>query len=1098
MTMSRRARAPIAVLLWLAACGGGGPDAPDPCAAVGVCDTPPADACAAGSATRALRYPAAGTCTAVAGAASCDYQPTLVDCALTGQVCQAGACVAPPDPCLAAGVCTTPPADACATGDLLLRYASPGQCTPQGGAASCHYPPTQVDCAATGEVCEAGSCVAPPDPCLAPGVCTTPPAPSCASATVALVPPDPGTCTAVGGAASCAYPPAQVDCAATGRVCEAGACVAPPDPCLAPGVCTTPPATTCTSPTVATGYGTPGTCTSPAGQAVCDYPATTTDCALAGQVCQAGACVAPPDPCAAAGVCTSPPADACDGATVRLDYGAAGTCTVVGGAAACAYLPVVVDCAAGGQVCQGGACVAPPDPCAAAGVCNTPPAPTCTTPTTLVTRSAPGLCTAAGGLPVCDYPATTTDCAAGGQVCQGGACVAPPPCEVAGVCTTPPADGCLDATTAQRYASPGTCTDVGGAPSCVYQPSVVDCAATNQACDGGACVDPCAAPGLCTTPPADDCASATVRLDYGAAGTCTAVGGAPSCAYLPAVVDCAASGQVCQGGACVTPPPCEVAGVCTTPPADACLTATTAQRFTSPGTCTEVGGAASCDYHLTLVDCALTGRVCEAGACVVPPDPCAAPDACTSPPADACQGATVRLDYSSPGTCTNQGGTAACAYPPVVVDCASTNQACEAGTCVDPCAAPGLCEAPPPDDCASATVRLDYGATGACTPVGGAPTCEYQPLVVDCDATGLVCEAGACVAPPDPCAAPGVCTTPPADECASARTVLDYPATGTCTNAAGTAACDYSPAQVTCPIGQVCAGGACVTDPCAIPPDGAGFVAYAAWVNGTAGYDLRAVRVDGTCDQPLADGPGDDLDPAWDAATGTLTWGATREGNGRIAVMALADRTPQILDTGLALAAAPTLVPTAVGQLVVFEDRPFGEQDADLRFFNLDRDLQGPFYVTPDHEAGPASTSDGSQVYFVSNRVFGRQAIWRIPPGGGTPTFITFVEDALHEPELIGKPAVSPDGHHLAYARASTTPGSLTKVMIYDVETQEERLLSDQGDSEPAYDATGNTLAVRTSRYGLTDVVLLDVATGAVTRRLTDGTRLVGAPTFPR
>lgn len=676
-----------------------------------------------------------------------------------------------------------------------------------------------------------------------------------------------------------------------------------------------------------------------------------------------------------------------------------------------------------------------------------------------------------------------------------GGAGAPDPCASA-ACDQPPPDACAAGSTtrALRYPATGTCAPVAGAASCDYEPVLVDCAASGQVCQAGACVapDPCAGVA-CASPPADACATGTLLLRYPGPGTCVAEGGAAACHYAPEQVDCAASGLVCQAGACAAPPdPC--AGVaCASPPPPTCVGAAVRQAHDAPGTCAPVGGQPACDYPVSLTDCALAGQVCVGGACVAPP-PCAAPDACTSPPPDACASPVAALHYPAAGACAEVEGQAACRYEPALEDCGAAGLGCRAGACVDPCADAGACGAPPADACASATVLLDYGPAGACAVVAGEARCDHQPAVVDCAALGLGCRDGACA---DPCAAPGACASPPADACASARTRLVYPATGACAAVAGLPACDYAPAQVACPAGQVCAAGACVADPCAIPADGAGFIAYAAWTDGAAGYDLRAVRLDGTCDQPLAGGPGDDLDPAWSRATGRLAWSATREGSGRIAALDLADGTERLLDTGAGLASAPAFTPN--GQFVIFEDRALASTQADLRYAPWAGGAGGRVFSFSYQdlwtEAGPAVAADG-KIYFVSDRE--GLGVYASDLSGLAVTHL------ILDPDLLGKPAVSADGTRLAYARTSATPGSLSQVVVHDLRDHTSRVLSDQGDSEPAFPATGvqvdgrEVLAVRTTRHGLTDVVLLDLATGAEVRRLTDGARLVGAPAFPR
>ena len=82
---------------------------------------------------------------------------------------------------------------------------------------------------------------------------------------------------------------------------------------------------------------------------------------------------------------------------------------------------------------------------------------------------------------------------------------------------------------------------------------------------------------------------------------------------------------------------------------------------------------------------------------------------------------------------------------PLQQDCASGGLVCQNGSClppVDPCS-PNPCDSPPPDGC-SGQIALHYSATGDCTDIGGAASCDYPFVSEDCASQDLICTYGTC------------------------------------------------------------------------------------------------------------------------------------------------------------------------------------------------------------------------------------------------------------------------------------------------------------------------------------------------------------------
>ncbi|HTJ46122.1 MAG TPA: lamin tail domain-containing protein [Kofleriaceae bacterium] len=302
-------------------------------------------------------------------------------------------------------------------------------------------------------------------------------------------------------------------------------------------------------------------------------------------------------------------------------------------------------------------------------VCDEPPAPRCQGDLLITTTN--GACQQADGTAFCPLQESQLDCTASGKLCMDGACI--DACNST-VCNTPPAATCSNGVLT-TYAATGTCDSSSGTPTCTYQPTSTDCTADDKVCEVGvgACVDPCAA-DTCGSPPADTCTGDIAHV-HPNPGTCTSPGGVVACDYPPTDVDCTATDQTCDNGACVDP--C-VGFTCDAPPADTC-SGNTLTQHANPGTCSSPLGVPACSYGTTDVDCTMTDEICQGGACV---DPCVG-FTCNTPPAATCVNNVART-FSPAGTCTSPGGVPACGYAPIDQDCSLSGQTCNAGACTGP------------------------------------------------------------------------------------------------------------------------------------------------------------------------------------------------------------------------------------------------------------------------------------------------------------------------------------------------------------------------------------------------------------------------------
>jgi TolB protein len=286
-------------------------------------------------------------------------------------------------------------------------------------------------------------------------------------------------------------------------------------------------------------------------------------------------------------------------------------------------------------------------------------------------------------------------------------------------------------------------------------------------------------------------------------------------------------------------------------------------------------------------------------------------------------------------------------------------------------------------------------------------------------------------------------------------------------------------------------GAGCSTsdDPCAFATDGAPWVAFCSLAEGS--WDVEVIRADGTCRRALGHDPAVDLHPSW-TATGLLAYDSTRAPGPGLWLHDLGAGTERRLDLGALGATSPAFSPD--GATLAFEGRLPGSTDGSI--YLVPAAGGAPVLLTPatpggttpaaSGNGGPSFSPDGATVYFVSNRA-GPYDVWRVPAAGGDAVRVTTGSG------IIGKPAVSPDGRSLAYARAA--PGSTTEVVLLDLESGQVTPFGGTGRSEPAFDPAGGRLALRV-QYLLTTTIDLAPLDGSPGLRLTTGPGPDGAPAF--
>ena len=227
--------------------------------------------------------------------------------------------------------------------------------------------------------------------------------------------------------------------------------------------------------------------------------------------------------------------------------------------------------------------------------------------------------------------------------------------------------------------------------------------------------------------------------------------------------------------------------------------------------------------------------------------------------------------------------------------------------------------------------------------------------------------------------------------------------------------------------------------------------------------------------------------PSFSATAGLIAFKGDRSGQPVLVLHAWRDDAERVLDVGTLWPAAPALSPD--GTTIAFEGTDVA---APTGLYVAPVAGGTPVLVAPTAatNAGPAWAPDGQRLYFGSNRTK-QWEIFVAATDGTDPTQVTTGS------RLIGKPAVSPDGLSLAYAQA--VGARTSQVVVRTLADGGERVLSSvASESEPSFAADGQTIAVTSTLYGQPCLVLRDVATGALLRRLTNRAGLQSAPAFAR
>jgi len=278
-------------------------------------------------------------------------------------------------------------------------------------------------------------------------------------------------------------------------------------------------------------------------------------------------------------------------------------------------------------------------------------------------------------------------------------------------------------------------------------------------------------------------------------------------------------------------------------------------------------------------------------------------------------------------------------------------------------------------------------------------------------------------------------------------------------------------------------------DPCALRTPGAQWLAFSSKRTGI--YQVWAMRDDGSCLRQVTQATSDALFASWSPA-GTIAFMSAQGGTMQVHVRDFATGAEYRVDVGALTATSPAFSPD--GQSLAFEGyEPGVTAVSDVYVMPAAGGTPVKRTTGQKYSAGPAWSPDGGTIYFVSNRLVGGVNVgynaWKVPADGGSETMIPGTQG------LLGRPAATPDGLGLAYT-LSASGAAFSQVVIQALSSGAIRMVTAQRDAEAAFDRTGDRMVVTSQRGTGADLFLLDTATGAVVRQLTDDPSIDGLAAY--
>lgn len=229
--------------------------------------------------------------------------------------------------------------------------------------------------------------------------------------------------------------------------------------------------------------------------------------------------------------------------------------------------------------------------------------------------------------------------------------------------------------------------------------------------------------------------------------------------------------------------------------------------------------------------------------------------------------------------------------------------------------------------------------------------------------------------------------------------------------------------------------------------------------------EIYTMNPDGSDWERLTNHPEQDIYPSWSPDKRTIVFVSNREdARDNIYTMNADGSRVRRLTQGSSYSQDPAFSPD--GRYIAYSSDETGSFD----IYVMDADGSNPRRLTnsEDYDLQPAWSPDGTQIMFVRDVDFTPKIFVMNNDGSGERLLVSNFEN---DNDLFNSPIWSPDGTEIAFAVELffSNGSSLTDIYIYDLQSNEERLVTSYQDTyvkDMSYSEDGESLVYQLQRAG--------------------------------